>query len=317
MTKIKDGGILTTIKEYILLSIGMMTYALGWSIFILPNNLVGGGGTGICSIIHYATGINVGISYFILNLFLLILGLCFLGKSFGFKTVYAIFLASFLLAILENNFPPAIIETLAIKNGKLMSTIMGGIMSGFGIGLAISQGGSSGGTDIIALIINKYHSVSPGRMILAMDVVIILSSLIFPSYTADGSLLPWADKITTVVYGLILVTINGFVIDLYLSGFNQSIQLFILSDKYEEIADSMVHDLHRGVTVLDGKGWYTKAEKKVILLVARKADLSIILRYVKFIDPNAFLTIFSVNGVYGRGFDAIKVNPRKKKKLNK
>ena len=182
-------------------------------------------------------------------------------------------------------------------------------MVGVGIGLTMSQGGSSGGTDIIALIVNKYRNVSPGRMILLMDVVIILSSMLVPSYTADGALLPWTEKVTTVVYGFILVMVNSTVIDLYLSGSRQSVQVFILSKKYEQIADTITHELRRGVTVLDGKGWYTKHNTEVLMVITRKTDLSILLRAIKSIDPDAFLSVSSVTGVYGKGFDQIKDLP--------
>ena len=170
----------------------------------------------------------------------------------------------------------------------------------------MSQGGSTGGTDIIALIVNKYRNVSPGRMILITDAVIILSSLLVPSYTAAGELMPWTEKVTTVVYGFILIVIVSTVLDLYLAGSKQSVQLFILSSKYEEIADMITHNLHRGVTVLDGKGWYTRQNTEVLMVLTRKSDLNFLLRTVKGIDPNAFLSVTSVTGVYGKGFESIK-----------
>ena len=178
--------------------------------------------------------------------------------------------------------------------------------------MTMSQGGSTGGTDIIALIVNKYRNVSPGRMILFMDVAIILSSLLVPSYTSDGTLMPWADKITTVVYGFILVVIVSTVLDLYLSGSRQSVQLFILSQKFDQIADAITNDLHRGVTVLDGKGWYTKNDVKVVMVITRKTDLNVLLKYINAIDSNAFVSVSSVTGVYGKGFDTIKTAKKKK-----
>ena len=180
------------------------------------------------------------------------------------------------------------------------------------MGMTMSQGGSTGGTDIIALIVNKYRNVSPGRMILFMDVAIILSSLLVPSYTSDGTLMPWADKITTVVYGFILVVIVSTVLDLYLSGSRQSVQLFILSQKFDQIADAITNDLHRGVTVLDGKGWYTKNDVKVVMVITRKTDLNVLLKYINAIDSNAFVSVSSVTGVYGKVFDTIKTAKKKK-----
>lgn len=314
-----------TIKEWVLVTLGILIYVVGWSVFLIPNNLVGGGVTGISSIVQYATGglIKIGYTYFVLNAVLLLAAFFILGSSFGAKTIYAILMASFGLTFVQGILPQEIIQTLAIQNGKLMSVIMGGIMAGIGIGMSISQGGSTGGTDIIAIIYTKYRNVSPGRVILVLDVVIICSSLFFPSVVkdidpetgevllgADGNplthLMPFAEKITTVVYGLILVTVNSYVLDLYISGSQQSVQLFILSKQYAEIADAITRELHRGVTVLSGKGWFTKQDQAVLMVITRKTDLNLLLRYIKTIDPTAFLSVSSVSGVYGKGFDTIK-----------
>lgn len=305
---INKKAVLTSIKEYALITLGILLYVTGWNLFLIPNNLVGGGVSGAAAIVQYATKgfIKIGTTYFIVNAVLLVIALFILGKGFGGKTVYAVIIASAGLNALQGVIPMEIVQALAIDNGKLMSTIMGGILVGAGIGMTMSQGGSTGGTDIIALIVNKYKNVSPGRMILWMDVVIILSSMLVPSYSADGEVLPWTEKITTVVYGFILVVVNSTVLDLYLSGSRQSVQLFILSQKHAEIADMITHDLHRGVTVLDGKGWYTKTNTEVLMVLTRKSDLSLLLKMIKSVDPNAFLSVSSVTGVYGKGFDQIK-----------
>ncbi|MBQ9193404.1 MAG: YitT family protein [Bacteroidales bacterium] len=315
----------TVIKEWALVTLGILIYVTGWSIFLMPNNLVGGGVSGISSMIQYATGgaIQMGYSYFVINAILIIAAVVVIGMGFGAKTIYAIILASVGLRFLPTLIPTDIIQTLALQNGKLMSTLCGGLMAGIGIGMSISNGGSTGGTDIIALIYTKYRNVSPGKVILYLDFIIILSSLLVPSIVPDldpqtgkqllgpdgtplTHLMPFSEKVTTVIYGLILVTVNGRVIDAYLSGSQQSVQLFILSKKYAEIADSITHDLHRGVTVLDGKGWYTKAPAEVLMVITRKTDVNLLLKYIKAIDPNAFLSVSSVNGVYGQGFDTIK-----------
>ena len=300
-------SIFTVIKEWSLVTLGILLYVLAWAVFLLPNNLVGGGVSGISSMIQYATNglIQMGYSYFVLNAVLIIAAVVVLGMGFGAKTLYAIVLASVGLRFLPGLIPMDIIQHLALDNGKLLSVLMGGLMAGIGIGMSISNGGSTGGTDIIALIWTKYHNVSPGKVILFLDFVIILSSLIVPSYV-DGEPMPIYEKVTTVLYGLILVTVNSNVLDLYISGSKQSVQLFILSKEYEKIANCITVDLHRGVTVLDGKGWYTKQDMKVLLVVTRKADLNLLLRYIKSIDSHAFLSVSSVNGVYGKGFDTIK-----------
>ncbi len=300
--------ILLGVKEYFLITLGILCYVLGWAIFLVPNNLIGGGVTGIASIVQYATGgaIKMGYTYFVINAGLLIAALFVIGRSFGVKSVYAIILASVGLNIFQGIIPQSFIQSMALDNGKLMSTIMGGIMVGVGIGMSLSQGGSTGGTDIIALMINKYRNISLGRLILFMDVIIILSSLIVPSYTADGQLVPFVQKLTTVVYGLILIAVCTSVLDMYMAGSKQSVQLFVFSKKYKELADAITRDLHRGVTVLEGHGWYTKTEAHVLMVLTRKTDMSMLLRYIKTIDPDAFLSITSVSGVYGKGFDKIK-----------
>ena len=299
---------LGAIKDYAIVTLGILLFVLGWSIFLVPNNLVGGGVTGLSAILQYATHgvIKIGYSYFVINVALIITALFVLGFGFGGKTIWATVIASVGLNLFQTLIPADFIQAIALDNGKLMSTIMGGIMVGTGIGLTMTAGGSTGGTDIIALIVNKYRNVSPGRLILWMDVVIILASLLVPSYTAEGVEVPFVEKITTVVYGFILVVINSTVLDLVISGSRQSVQLFILSQKYAEIADAITHDLHRGVTVLDGKGWYTKNNTEVLMVLTRKSDLNLMLRYIKTIDPNAFRSVSSVTGVYGKGFDVIK-----------
>ena len=315
----------THIKEWVLVTLGILIYVTGWATFLIPNNLIGGGVSGISSMIQYATGgtIQMGYSYFIINAILVAVAIMVLGMGFGAKTIYAIILASVALRFLPDMIPATIIKTLAIDNGKLLSVLMGGVMAGIGIGMSISTGGSTGGTDIIALIYTKYHNVSPGKVILVMDFIIIGSSLLIPSFVnqldpvtglpvldAAGNpvtfKMPFAEKITTVLYGLILVTVNSYVLDMYISGSQQSVQLFILSKEYDKIADAITHEMHRGVTVLDGKGWYTQQDTKVLMVLTRKTDLNLMLRYIKQLDSNAFLSVSSVNGVYGKGFETIK-----------
>lgn len=301
-----------TVKEYVLITAGLLSYVLGWAVFLIPNNLVGGGVSGLSAIIYYATGIHMGYSYFVINLILLLVGFKILGTGFGNKTIYAIIFASVMLNVLPPLIPEYIKSELAVSNGKLLCTIIGGILSGVGIGVSISYGGSTGGTDIIALIVGKFRNISPGKLILAMDVVIILSSMLFPSYTSSGELVPFPEKLATSVYGLIMITVSGYAVDLYLSGSKQSVQVFIFSKKYAEIADSIAGEMKRGVTIIHAEGWYTKEESEVIMVMTRKTDLNLLLRYIKSIDPDAFLSVTNVMGVFGKGFDSIKVKSDKK-----
>ncbi len=303
----------TVLKEYSLVTLGVISYALGWTIFLLPNNLIGGGVSGFASILFYATGIPMSVTYLVLNVILLLVGTKILGTGFGGKTIYAIITTSVMLSLMPNLIPEDFIHEFALSNGKLICTFLGGIIAGFGIGLSISQGGSTGGTDIVALIWCKFRPASPGRVILIVDVGIILSSLLFPSYTEAGELLPFTEKLAVVVYGLIQVVVSGYAIDLYISGSKQSVQAFIFTKKAEQMADAIAFDMKRGVTMVPAKGWYSKEDKQVLMVVTRKTDLNLLLRYVKSIDPDAFLSVSSVMGVYGQGFDTIKVKASKEK----
>ena len=305
---IQEKNLMCAVKEYFLITLGILIYTSGWTIFLTPNNMFGGGVSGISAIIQFATGIKMGYTYFVINALLLLISLFIIGPSFGVKTVYAIFLASFCLNIEQTLIPTQFIQDIALSNGKLLCSIIGGSMAGFGIGMSISQGGSTGGTDIIALIVTKYRNVSPGKVILLMDVFIIAFSLLVPSYDSNGQALPFVDKFITAVYGMITVTVCGNVADLYLSGSRRSVQLFILSHEHVAIADMITTEFHRGVTVLDGQGWYTKQQASVLMVITRKTDVNILLRAIKRIDPDAFLSISSVAGVYGKGFDSIKEN---------
>ena len=299
-------------KEYLLITFGLTLYALGWALFLTPNGMLGGGVTGFSALLQYATGglIPLSVTYFVMNILLLLIGTKILGTGFGAKTIYAIIMTSIMLELTQR-YIPSEFTTYFATQGEIVCAVLGGIMAGVGIGLSMSQGGSTGGTDIIALIWCKYRPSSPGKIILIIDVMIILSSVLLPLKGADGLLLEPAPKIALVIFGLMQVAVCGFAIDLYISGTKQSVQVFIFTKKVAEMADVIAFDLKRGVTVLPAKGWYSKEDKQVIMVVTRKTDLNLLLRYVKTIDPEAFLSVSSVMGVYGQGFDTIKVKTKK------
>ena len=305
-------SVATLIKEYVLITLGLTMYALGWAMFLTPNGMIGGGVTGFAAILQYATNgaVRISITDFVLNIILLIIGIKILGTGFGAKTIFAIFMTSIMLAVTQEFIPVDFVDEFS-QDSKIVCTVLGGIMAGVGIGLSMSQGGSTGGTDIIALVWCKFKPASPGRVILIIDIMIILSSLLLPSYDRSGALLPYPEKVAIVVYGLMQVTVCGYAIDLYISGSKQSVQAFIFTKKVDEMADAIAFDMKRGVTVLPAKGWYSKEDKQVIMVVTRKTDLNLLLRYVKSIDPDAFLSVSSVMGVYGQGFDTIKLKTKK------
>ena len=287
------------ITSYLFITIGLATYVVGWVAFLLPNRLVGGGVSGIGALIEYATGFPVSYTYFIVNIFLLILAVRILGKGFGVKTVYAIIVTSLFFKIALNVIPTELVADLA-ANGKLVSALLGGALSGAGIGLVFNQGGSSGGTDIVALIINKYRNISPGRIILTIDMVIIACSFLVSDELTIGK------RLATVLYGYITVSITGYTIDLIISGARQSQQFFVFSKQYEAIARRITTEMGRGVTVIDAKGWYTKNDQKILMIIARKTESNIIYRIIKDVDKEAFLSVGNVMGVYGQGFEQIR-----------
>lgn len=292
--------ILASIKSYAIITLGLVFYVLAWAVFIIPHQLVGGGVTGISAVIQYCTGFNVSYSFFIINGVLLLIALKVLGPSFGVKTVYAMVVTTLLLRFLPMAIPEEFIRIIALENGKLLSVIIGGTLSALGISLTFSQGGSSGGTDIIALMITKYRAISPGKVLLLLDVFIIGSSLIVPT---EGS---WGERVANLMYGYIMAGVFSVMLDVFVSGSKQSVQIFIFSKNYEKIANRITGDVHRGVTALEGKGWYTKTESTVLLVIARKPELKLLLNLIKEEDPQAFISVGSVSGVYGSGFDVIK-----------
>lgn len=291
--------ILQEVKAYFIITLGLLCYTGGWSIFLLPNNLVGGGVSGIGAVIQYITGIPVSYSFFFINLILLLIALKILGKGFGIKTVFAIIVASLAYEVWPIIIPQEFIDQMS-SNGNLLCTIIGGVMSGVGIGITFNQGGSTGGTDIVVLMINKYYNISPGRLLLLIDIFIVASSLLVPTDQGIGA------RMATLVYGYILIFVCGSALDMFISGTKQSVQLIIFSKKYEEIADRITGELHRGVTVLDGTGWFTKKEGKILLVITRKTETSFIMRIIREVDKDAFLSMGAVSGVYGQGFDQIR-----------
>lgn len=307
------------IFEYIQVLLGVLLYTLSWTIFLVPHNLVGGGVSGASAIVQYATGIPMGYTYFTINAVLIVVGLYVLGRSFGGKTVFAIIMSSVFLNTLPGIIPHELIEAIALANGKIVCTILGSVLIGLSIGITMSAGGSTGGTDIIALIVNKYRNISLGKMILMIDIVIISSSLLVPSYITDPetgaqTAMGLPDKIVTTIYGFLLVWLTAEVLDFYLAGSKQSVQVMIFSKNYEQLADAINKDLRRGVTMIPAVGWYSKKESNILVVVARKADLNDLLKYIKFIDPKAFVTVGSVQGVYGEGFEMIKMKAEASKK---
>ncbi|MDR3287719.1 MAG: YitT family protein [Prevotellaceae bacterium] len=281
------------IRSYTGITFGLFLYVLAWVAFLIPNGIVGGGATGMATVIYYLSGqiIPVSYSFFIMNVVLLVIGFYILGNSFGIKTIYGIAFTFVMLAVLPE---PKFITESFNESDKLICAIIGGIISGFGIAITFQNGGSAGGTDIVAMIMTKYRNISPGKVFLYADLIIIGSSFF----------INWDFR--TIVYGYVTMAVFSYSVDLLLSGSKQSVQIIIISEKYQEIADKINDEAHRGVTALNALGWYTKAESKVLLVIVRKRDMKQIHKIINSVDKDAFISESNVMGVYGRGFDAMK-----------
>ena len=287
---VKSKQVYREIKDYLIIALGMIMYGIGWTVFLLPSDIPSGAVPGIASIIYWATGFPVQYTYLIINFSLLLLALKILGLKFCLKTIFAVFILTFILAVIQQ-----LITGPLIHNQPFMSCVLGASFCGAGIGVAFSANGSTGGTDIIAAIVNKYRDISLGRVILICDVIIITSSYLV--------LKDWEK----VVYGYVVLIISSFMLDQVVNSSRQSVQFFIISSKYEEIGQRINKDMHRGVTFIDGVGCYTHNNVKLMFVLAKKRESNTIFRLIKDIDPNAFVSQSAVIGVFGEGFDRIKV----------
>ncbi len=276
-------------KDYLTIIVGAFMYALGVTQFIMPHQFVIGGLTGIAVLLNYAFNLPVSLLVLIMNALLLLLAFRILGSEFLVKTIVGVALLSLFIGMFEQvQWDPIMTDE------PLMAGLIGAILGGSGVGLLMSVNGSSGGTDIIVLVINKFRHITPGRTMLFVDLVIVSSSyLIFRS-------------VETIVFGIIIIAVMATSVDWILSGIRQSVQFFIFSTQYEEIATQINLQLHRGCTVLDGTGWYTQQPQKVLLVMAKQSESTSIFRLVKQIDKNAFISQSNVVGVYGEGFDRMK-----------
>ena len=289
------------LKDYVAITLGIMCYSLGWAAFMLPYQISTGGVTGISALIYYMTGIEIQVSYFVINAIFMVFALKILGLKFCIKTLYAIPALTFFLWLFQvllkddaGNLP-----LLLGPGQEFMALVIGACMLGFGIGLVFIYNGSTGGTDILAWIINKYKDVSLGRLIMYGDIIIISSCyLVFHDWKR-------------VLFGFCVLFIMSFVIDYVVNSNRQSVQFLIFSRKHEEIAETITKELRRGVTLLDGTGWYSKQSIKVVVVLAKKNQANEIFRLVRDIDENAFISQSNVVGVYGEGFDKLKIKKKK------
>ena len=282
------------VKEYFLMFFGMMMYSFGWIGCVLPANGMGGGAAGLSLVLctaleNLGMHVQIGTMVFFINAVLLLVAGFIVGWNFGVKTIFCVLVISVGMNFWQGVLPEG--NFLGVDN--LLSIVMGGILAGTGIALCFTQGGSTGGTDIVAMIINKYRTISYGKILIYSDFVIIASSLLV------------GKGISAVIYGYVLTAVVGYTVDMIMAGSQQSSQVLIVTHDYEKMADAIARNIHRGVTLIDSQGWYSKEQTKMVMVVCRKRETAMILKFVKTIDPDAFMTVGSVMGVYGKGFQAI------------
>ena len=296
MTTERKALIWSESKDYAMILIAMLSYCIGWAVFLLPNNITTGGVAGVTSILFWATGIPVQLSYFVINAVLLLFALRILGLRFCVKTIFAVVVLTLAVGIVSENY-----NAHLLADQPFMAAIIGAVFCGCGVGLGLSNNGSTGGTDIIAAIVNKYRDISLGRVILICDVVIITSSYFV--------LKDWEK----VIYGYVVLYVTAFCIDQVVNSMRRSVQFFIISDKYQEIGQRINKEPHRGCTIIDAHGFYSGREVKMLFVLAKRRQSDVIFRIINEVDPTAFVSQSAVIGVYGEGFDRFKVRRQKAK----
>ncbi len=272
-------------ESYIIITLALMISAIGWVGFLINSNIVAGGLMGLSTLIFMYTGLPVGPVNFVLNAILILFAMKSLGRGFGFKTIYSLVLLSVFVYILQ------VYLTEPIVPDKFMATIIGGGLIGVSIGILLTQGGSTGGTEIVAMMVNKYRNVSPGRVMMVCDIVIIGSSFF---YFRD---------IEALVYGYVVMGLMSGLADMVLTGSRQSVQIFIVSKKTRELADAIAKEVPRGMSILNGRGFYTQENREFIIMIVRKTEMHEVLRVVREVDEESFVSVANVMGVYGKGFE--------------
>ena len=287
------------ILSYLLITVGIFTYTFAWSAFMLPAQIVGGGVSGISSVLHYAVGLKlpIGIINLIINAILVLVGFKILGSKFGANTIYGIVMSSICFILWQQVLH---VDNLFLEDGKMqfdpfMCAIIGGAMCGGGIGLTFSMGGNSGGTDIIALILSKFYNISPGKVIMYLDIIIIGCSW-FVSH-----------HITNVIYGYIVMVTMTYVLDMVLDGNKQSYQIMVFSAHNKEIGEAVTTEVGRGATLLDAEGCYSHQQQQVLIIMVHKTDKPHVMHIIHRIDQDAFISVSKAQGVYGRYFEKLKL----------
>jgi len=308
MTAAKYNSLFNDAKDYLMITVGLIFYAVGFTAFILPHHVVIGGMSGVGTLVYFATSkvIPVAVTMYTINVLLLVCGGRMLGRAFVIRTIFGATGASLFIGLMEGYFTshPPLIPDIS------MSVILGGILCGIGIGTIYIHNGTSGGTDIVAAMVSKVSNVSVGRTIMIVDMTIVGLSFFLPFEGDFQARLQYS--VPLIIYGWVVTFIYSYITDMLINTNRQATQFIIFSPKWQEIADKVNQEAHRGVTILDGQGWYSKRDVKILMVWCRKIESVTIFRIIKMVDPDAFITQAAVNGVYGNGFDKMKIKMKKK-----
>lgn len=279
-------------KDLFFICIGCLLYSVGYTAFILPEKVIMGGVAGISALLYYAFGLPAGPCMLVINAIMLLLAFRALTRQFTVRTIISVSIMSAVISIMQPFFEQYPVITAG--EDRFMHILIGGALGGTGLGLAFSHNGSTGGTDIIIALLNKYFRMSFGRAMQLIDITIICSSYVL------------FHSVETIVYGIAFTIVESYVCDYVVNGARQTVQFIIISKQYEKIADAIISSVGRGVTVLEGKGWYSKDDVKLLIVLARKYESREVFNYIYSIDPDALVSQSFCQGVFGRGFDKIK-----------
>jgi len=300
-------------RDYLFIALGLFLYTIAFTVFLMPYEIVAGGVTGLSAIIYYATGFHLENTYIIINGILLLVALKILGVKFLMKTIFAIFTLYFMLKFAQDIIPKqenGLPFKLMGEGQDFMSMIIGCMITGIALATVFLNNGSTGGTDIIAASVNKFHpNVSLGNVLIAADFCIIGSCMFFPQFGT------YTERAHKVMFGFCVMAMENYTLDYVMNARRQSVQFLIFTQKWQEISNAIGTQMGHGVTILDGHGWYTGQKIKVLCILAKKNESIYIFRLIKLIDPNAFVSQSSVIGVYGEGFDEMRVKTKGDKKL--
>ncbi len=291
-------------KDYFFIILGLTMYAFGFTAFVLPHKVVMGGMAGLGSVVYFATQrlheagyfpfvIPVAVTMYAVNFLLLCIAFRIVDRTFTVRTLFGMTAISILIGVLQ----PICSPLELMPDEKLLSLLLGSALMGAGIGTVFIHNGSSGGTDIIAAMVSKRSNVTIGRTMMICDFFIVGSAYFILRY-----------PISEIVLGLLVTVLVGYMCDLVINSNRQAVQFIIFSQKWQEIADAIISDANRGCTVIDAMGWYSHQPVKMLLVMCRKIESVTIYRIIKSIDPSALVTQGNVNGVYGKGFDTMKVS---------